>query len=100
MDLFQRVLHNPIVYIHYEKVNTESKSEIMNEWRQYGQKNQGQEPEFWLSNVLDIVSQGVPSSLQKAILEKFVIFFFSLKTIKQPQRYVINTNLHSFEYHI
>ena len=51
----------------------------MNEWRQYGQKNQGQEPEFWLSNVLDIVSQGVPSSLQKAILEKFVIFFFSLK---------------------
>ena len=78
-DLFQRVLHNPIVYIQYKKVNTKSKSEIMNEWRQYGQKNQGQEPEFWLSNVLDIVSQGVPSSLQKAILEKFVIFFFSLK---------------------
>ena len=77
MDLFQRVLHNPIVYIHYEKVNTKSKSEIMNEWRQYGQKNQGQEPEFWLSNVLDIVSQGVPSSLHVEILEMFKIFFFT-----------------------
>ena len=77
MDLFQRVFHNPTKYIHYVKVNTKSKSEIMNEWRQYGQKNQGQEPEFWLSNVLDIVSQGVPSSLHVEILEMFKIFFFT-----------------------
>ena len=77
MDLFQRVLHNPIVYIHYVKVNIKSKSEIMNEWRQCGQKNQGQEPQFWLSNVLDIVSQGFPSSLHVEILEMFMIFFFT-----------------------
>ena len=49
----------------------------MNEWKQYWQKNQGQEPEFWLSNVLDIVSQGAPSSLHVEILEMFMIFFFT-----------------------